>query len=116
MIFNPLLNVDASSLSDTELEERIHKINKSLSAAYQSNSPSAVNQLRGLLNLYINEQMERIEIQSFKQYYETDEVTTLTLDDEPEEKLDENKPKVEEKEGGKLSLFRKVMNQQSDQK
>lgn len=115
-MFNPLLNVDPSSLSDSEIEDKIAKINKNLNAAHNTQSSHAVKQMQNLLEIYMIEQYERMEIQMFKDYYETDDVTTLTLDDETEEDVSSNKPKVEEKEGGKLSLFRKIMNQQSDEK
>lgn len=116
LMYNPLLNVDPTSLSDSDLEDRIIKINKSLSQAYMTQSTSAINQFRNLLSIYLAEQSERLEVQVFKQMYESDVVTTLTVDDETEEEKEENKPKVAEKEGGKLSLFRKIMNEQDTKK
>lgn len=113
-MFNPLLNVDPSSLTDQELDDRILKVTKSLSNAYMTQSTAAINQFRNLLNIYSAEQAERLEVQMFKQMYETDSVTTFTVDDETEREEEENKPKVEEKQGGKLSLFRKIMNEQTD--
>lgn len=115
-MYNPLLKSDPSSLSDQQLEDRIVKLNKSLNSAYATQSMQAVNQYRDLLTLYLNEQYERNEIQMFKELTKGPEVITLTVEDEVEEEQVDNKPKVEEKEGGKLSLFRKIMNQQSDKK
>lgn len=115
-MYNPLLKVDPSSLSDQQLDDKIVKLNRSLSNAYATQSMEAVSQFRNLLNLYLNEQAERTEIQMYKEMFKGPNVVTLTVEDEPEEEKTENKPKVEEKEGGKLSLFRKIMNQQSEQK
>jgi hypothetical protein len=115
-MYNPLLNDDPSSLSDQQIEDKILIINKKLNNAYVTQSMSAINQLRNLLSLYLNEQSERMEIQMFKQMYESDEVTTLTVDTDQDEKEIEEKPKVEEKEGGKLSLFRKIMNDSNEKK
>lgn len=115
-MFNPLLKDDPSSLSDQQLDEKIVKINKQLSHAYATQSSAAINQFRNLLLIYTNEQAERLEIQMFKQMYESDPVVTLTVDDPIEEEKVENKPKVEEREGGKLSLFRKIMSEHQDKK
>lgn len=115
-MYNPLLNIDPSSLSDQELDERIVKINKQMSHAYNTQSSAAIAQFRNLLMIYTIEQQERLEVQMFKQLYETDQVITLTVDDPVEEEKVENKPKVEEREGGKLSLFRKIMSEQQDKK
>lgn len=115
-MYNPLLKVDPSSLTDQQLDDRIFNLNKSLSQAYASQSMEAVNQYRNLLNIYLSEQFERTEIQMFKEMTKGPSVITLTADDVEEEEKVENKPKVEEKEGGKLSLFRKIMNQQPDEK
>lgn len=114
-MFNPLLKAEPSSLSDQQLEDKIVKINRSLNNAYATQSMQAVNQFQNLLSLYLHEQAERMEIQMFKELTKTPDVITLTVEDEPEEEELDNKPSVEEKEGGKLSLFRKIMNQQTDQ-
>jgi hypothetical protein len=115
-MYNPLLKDDPGSLSDQQIEDKIAKLNKSLNNAYATNSMEAVNQLRNLLNLYLNEQIERMDIQMFKQMCSTANVISLTVEDEIEPEETADKPKVEEKEGGKLSLFRKIMNQQNEQK
>ena len=115
-MFNPLLKDDPSSLSDQQIEDKIVKLNRSLNNAYATQSMEAVNQFRNLLNLYLNEQAERMEIEMFKQMCSGPNVISLTVEDDVVEEEDTNKPKVEEKEGGKLSLFRKIMNQQGEQK
>ncbi|MCK9531826.1 MAG: hypothetical protein M0R77_14885 [Gammaproteobacteria bacterium] len=115
-MFNPLLNDDPSSLSDQQLEDKIVKINKQLSHAYVTQSSAAIAQFKNLLMIYVSEQSERMEVQMFKEIYETDSVVTLTVDDPVEEEKVESKPKVEEREGGKLSLFRKIMSEQQDKK
>lgn len=115
-MFNPLIKDDPSGLTDQQIDDKIVKINKQLSHAYATQSSSAIMQLKNLLMIYVAEQTERMEVQMFKQMYETDPVVTLTVDDPIEEEKVENKPKVEEREGGKLSLFRKIMSEHHDKK
>lgn len=115
-MYNPLLTDDPSSLSDTQLDDKIVKINKQLSHAYVIQSSAAITNFRNLLMIYTAEQQERLEVQMFKQMYETDQVVTLTADDPVEEEKVDNAPKTEEREGGKLSLFRKIMSEQTDKK
>lgn len=115
-MYNPLLKADPSSLSDQQLEDRIVKINRSLNNAYATQSMQAVFQFQNLLSLYLSEQAERMEIEAFKQLTSGSSVITLTVDDDEVEEKTDDKPKVEEKEGGKLSLFRKIMSQQPEKK
>ena len=112
-MYNPLLKNDPTGMSDQQLEEQILKVSRTLNQARVVGNYSVVMQFQNLLTNYLIEQNERMEIQSFKELYGKDGPIELTVVDSEQEELD-SKPKVEERSGGKLSLFRKIMNQQDD--